>query len=90
MRAEVTRQAVLKRPVWTYLVLAYGFSWLVWVPRVLLCRIGRSAFPVLAVTVGAYGPTLAALIVTAVIDGREGFVALLVGASGRWMSSGSR
>jgi membrane protease YdiL (CAAX protease family) len=68
---------VARRPIGSFLLLAYGWSWLFWVPRVLLYRREGVAFPAFALTIGAYGPTVAALLVTALVDGRHGSSALL-------------
>lgn len=51
------RARLAARPLLTYVVLAYGFSWLFWVPRLL--GMGEGIGQVLA-AVGAFGPAVAA------------------------------
>jgi uncharacterized protein len=65
------RRFVSRQPLGAFLVLAYAWSWLVWVPGVLLYRSD------LALAIGAYGPTVAALVVTVLIEGGQGARALL-------------
>src|SRR6476620_4786569 len=65
-----------------YVVIAYGLSWGYWVPLVVTRHLvtvggGTTQFP------GLLGPMLAALLVTAVSDGRAG-VRELVGRMFRW------
>jgi membrane protease YdiL (CAAX protease family) len=67
---------ISSRPISSFLLVAYTWSWLAWVPSVLLYR-RTGAFSLLALTIVAYGPTVAALIVTAVVDGRRGTGTLL-------------
>lgn len=62
-----------------FFALAFGISWLVWIPAALAAR-QDAAFPLspeLAGLVGAFGPTLAALVVTGLTRGRRGLRALL-------------
>src|SRR5258708_1932737 len=67
---------ISSRPISSFLLVAYTWSWLVWVPSGLLYRRTGAVSP-LALASGAYGPTVAALIVTAVVDGHRGTGALL-------------
>jgi hypothetical protein len=67
---------VSSRPIGAFLVVAYAWSWFVWIPSVWFYR-RTGAFSLPALTIGAYGPTVAALIVTGVLDGRRGTGALL-------------
>ena len=74
--------ALMKRnPLLSFCLLAFGISWLVWVPGVLVyLRLKPEGFPtwmLLLAMLGAYGPTFAALIVSAVMDGSQGVNNLL-------------
>jgi membrane protease YdiL (CAAX protease family) len=58
-----------------FFALAFGFTWIVWVPQALASH-GYLSFTIdaaLAGLFGAFGPCLAALITTALYDGRAGF-----------------
>src|SRR5215470_16526283 len=68
---QMVRRLVSRQPLWAFLVLAYAWSWLVWVPGVLRDRSD------LAMAIGAYGPTVAALVVTFLTEGGQGARALL-------------
>jgi hypothetical protein len=62
-----------------FFLLAFGFSWAVWLPAAAASR-GLLAWEVpswLGVLLGSFGPTLAALPVTAVTAGRAGLRGLL-------------
>lgn len=62
----------------TFFVLAFGISWAVWVPSA-LASYGFLSFhidPILSGGLGAIGPSLAALITTAIFEGRSGFSSL--------------
>lgn len=67
---------ISSRPISSFLLVTYAWSWLVWIPSVLLYR-RTGGFSLPALIIGAYGPTVAALIVTAVVDGHRGTSALL-------------
>ncbi len=62
---------------WTYTLLAYGFSWLIWSPAVLAnARIITAPLPVelltaLVIMLGAFGPLIAALVMTRHEGGRR-------------------
>ncbi len=64
-------------PVWlpliAFIALAYGISWLIWMP-LWLPAFGVQGLPVLPFNhaMGAFGPLLAALVVTAYFDGWSG------------------
>ena len=63
-------------PVIAFMILAYGMSWLIWLPVVTVFARSRDAelspgLLILGLT-GAYGPTAAALILIAMADGRRG------------------
>ena len=68
---------ISRRPISSFLFLAYAWSWLFWIPGVLLYRRAGVAFPPWTLTIGAYGPTVAALLVTVLADGGQGSKALL-------------
>lgn len=80
---RTVRGAVSRHPLAAFFALAYGLSWLVWLPYVLSQNglgVLPIAYPVLlgntqlaGVLPGAYlGPVTAAIIVTAVTEGRDG------------------
>src|SRR5205085_9485088 len=72
------RRFVSRQPIGTFLCLAYLWSWLFWVPSVLLYRrAGVAAVPIWALTIGSYGPTVAALLVALLVEGKQGTRALL-------------
>jgi membrane protease YdiL (CAAX protease family) len=61
-----------------YFVLAFGLAWLIWSPAV-LATLGLISTPLpldaltaLLISLGAFGPLVAALVVTARADGRSG------------------
>lgn len=75
------KSLIQKYPVHAYFVLAYLISWLVWLPMILLYLQNRPApipltylFPA---AIGVYGPTLAAILTTALVEGQPGLRALL-------------
>ena len=77
------RAAVARRPLTAFFALAFGLSWLAWIPY-LLSSHGLGVLPfsfpaalgtsqLLGVLPGAYlGPVTAALVVTALVEGRSG------------------
>ena len=66
---------VRRYPLLTFFALAYALSWTYWIP---LALSGARVAPGSSVThfPGLLGPAISAFIVTAVIDGRSGVVAL--------------
>ncbi|HET7270746.1 MAG TPA: type II CAAX endopeptidase family protein [Rubrobacter sp.] len=66
-----------------YFVLAFAFTWVLWVPAALEARGLISPLPVPATFLGAFGPLLAAVVVTAQEGGRAGLRSLL-GRVVRW------
>ena len=60
-----------------YFVLAFAFTWAFWVPAALEARGLISSLPVPATFLGALGPLLAAVVVTAQEGGRAGLHSLL-------------
>jgi membrane protease YdiL (CAAX protease family) len=70
MRYVVAR-FVSRHSLATFLFIAYGWSWTVWFPGVLRYRSS------LAMAIGAFGPTVAAIVVTALSHGHSGVGALL-------------
>jgi membrane protease YdiL (CAAX protease family) len=61
----------------TYFVLAFAFTWALWVPAALEARGLISPLPVPATFLGAFGPLAAAMVVTALESGRAGLRSLL-------------
>ena len=75
------------RNLLAFLGLAFGFSWLLWAPRVLAAQ-GVAGVPT-PPNVGAFGPTLAGFAMAFLTRGRDGVVALAkravdVGFRARW------
>jgi membrane protease YdiL (CAAX protease family) len=60
-----------------YFVLAFAFTWLFWVPAALEAQGLISQLPVPATFLGAFGPLVAAVVVTAQEGGRAGLRSLL-------------
>jgi membrane protease YdiL (CAAX protease family) len=60
-----------------YFMLAFAFTWALWVPAVLEARGLISPLPVPATFFGAFGPLLAAVVVTIQESGRAGLRSLL-------------
>jgi membrane protease YdiL (CAAX protease family) len=66
-----------RHPLWTYLVIAYVFSWALWSVLLVTTPPGAMqagispAFFVLA-ALGGIGPSVAGIATTAIVDGREG------------------
>ena len=60
-----------------YFVLAFAFTWALWVPAALEARGLISPLPVPATFLGAFGPMVAAIVVTALEGGRAGLRSLL-------------
>ena len=66
-----------------YFVLTFAFTWALWVPATLEARGLISPLPVPATFLGAFGPLVAAVVVTALEGGRAGLRSLL-GRVARW------
>ncbi len=66
-----------------YFVLAFAFTWALWVPAALEARDLISSLPVPATFLGAFGPLFAAVMVTAMEGGQAGLRSLL-GRVVRW------
>ena len=66
-----------RHPLWAYLIVAYVFSWALWSVLVVTTPPGAMqegispAFFVLA-ALGGIGPSLAGIVTTAIVDGKEG------------------
>ena len=60
-----------------YFVLAFVFTWALWVPAALEARGLIPSLPVPATFLGAFGPMVAAIVVTALDGGRAGLRSLL-------------
>ena len=75
-------------PIWAYLVVAYVFSWALWSVLVVTTPPGAMqegispTFIVLAM-LGGIGPSLAGIVTTAIVDGKDGLRDLFA-RSGRW------
>ena len=85
LQPDAPRQGLLaRRPLFSFFVMAYAFSWLVWSPWVLgqdgagllPIKIGQASGLLLAAGILA-GPTLSAFIMTATTEGRAGVRRLL-------------
>lgn len=77
---------ISEHPLAAFSVLAYSWSWLIWTPIVLLLQQAQTAsgsgivasaiaipwWATLGALIGGYGPTIAALILTALTAGRSG------------------
>jgi membrane protease YdiL (CAAX protease family) len=61
----------------TYFVLAFALTWALWVPAALEARALIPPLPVPATFLGAFGPLVAAVVVTALESGRAGLRSLL-------------
>jgi uncharacterized protein len=81
------RSLAERYPATAFVALAYGLTWALWVPGVLLFRAQPAPtiepIPLLLVLLGAYGPTAAAFILTGLSSGRAG-VRELAGRYLRW------
>ena len=70
-----------KRNVWLFFVITFAFSWLVWLPYVLsgfnVIELSETvnSLMTLAVVIGAFGPMIAALILTGAKEGKQGIKA---------------
>lgn len=72
----VLRSAIAARPVAAFIILATGFSWLAWLPLLLVDAGLIGSAPAELHLVGSVGPAVAALIVVAARHGRRGLSAL--------------
>lgn len=75
------RQFLQRHPLVCYFVMAYGFSWLAWLPYI-LSQTGLGVLPIqlsqLAILPGAYlGPLLSGFLMTAATEGKPGVYRLL-------------
>ena len=64
-------------PVASFFVLAYAISWILWVPLILYMKFVLPAdqdpgWLMLPMTVGLYAPTIAAIIMTRILEGKPG------------------
>ena len=68
--------------VWIFLLVAYGFSWLFWIPTALIAQgiwqasEGLQAFFEGSYNPGPWGPLVAAIVVTFIYQGGAGVKAL--------------
>lgn len=70
------RRLVARRPVTAYLVLACAASWAWWVPMALTGAVSRPGTGWPTHLPGLLGPALAAVAVTALVDGKPGLADL--------------
>ncbi len=73
------RQVVRQHPLLFFFVMAYAFSWVFFIPLVLSfwgTLPGDSTFRLVMHTLGIYGPTFAALIMTSIAEGKAGMLSL--------------
>lgn len=72
------QHAAQRRPVLWFVLFALGWSWLWWIPFALILQ-GQapSTIALLAIFIGAFGPTIAAILLTWMHDGSDGVRALL-------------
>src|SRR3954469_19822229 len=71
-------QGLLARhPLVFYFIIAYAFSWLVWMPLVLSEDGAGLLSASVAIAIASFGPFLAAFIMTGITEGREGIGRLL-------------
>ncbi len=71
-----------RHPLASFFIMAYGISWMLWVPLLMLSQDGLGLLPlrvpaVPLVIVGGFGPTLTALIMTGMLEGGPGVRLLL-------------
>lgn len=74
------KRLLVAYPLYSFLLLAFGIAWIAWVPAAVLGSMDprwQLADPVFALSLFACGPTFAGLILTGVLEGRSGVVALL-------------
>ncbi len=80
-RGSGMRSAVAQHPLAAYLVVAFGFSWLIEVPVALAAQGIVAPLPQLVVAVAivaaTFGPAVSAFTVTALVEGKTGVIALL-------------
>jgi len=72
----------VKRKVWLFFLVAFGWSWLFWIPVALIARgltvpAGLDSFLNSPYNPAAWGPLIAAFLVTFLEDGKEGAKKLL-------------
>ncbi|MFO7928671.1 MAG: type II CAAX endopeptidase family protein [Candidatus Humimicrobiaceae bacterium] len=64
---------------WKYILVAFGFSWIIWLPGILASK-GFFQLPIsytLLTGIGAFGPLVAAFLLTSVKYGKKGIIELL-------------
>jgi membrane protease YdiL (CAAX protease family) len=67
------------RNLWLFFLLAFGISWVVWIPAALASHgfLSLQLSPVFTGLLGAFGPSLAAIILTGVFQGKAGLRSLI-------------
>jgi membrane protease YdiL (CAAX protease family) len=78
----MTQESGINKRLWLFFLLAYSFSWLFWTPQALAANgiaipAGVSAFLSGPFNPGAFGPLVAALVLTFLDEGRKGVIGLL-------------
>ena len=67
--------------VWVFMLLAFGFSWLIWIPEALIANhiwiAPEGVKSILALNLGAWGPLFAAIVATFIYQGGAGVGDLL-------------
>lgn len=75
------RGVAMRHPLFSYFVVAFGFSWLIEVPVALAAQRAIAPFPApvvaIAIIAATFGPMLGAFVVTALIEGWTGVAGLL-------------
>jgi hypothetical protein len=71
-----------RHPLVAFYALAYGFSWLIWTPFLVLSQNGLGVLSIkapatLLAVLGGFSPTLAAIIMIALTEGKPGVSRLL-------------
>jgi uncharacterized protein len=84
--APLAGRAIRLDPLWTFVLLACGISWLTWMPLVLAGANGTAGALRYLHLLGAWGPALAAMITAWLFGGRSELVGLLRLAT-RWRVS---
>ncbi len=80
--AFMVQESGINKRLWLFFLLAYSFSWLFWTPQALAANgiaipAGVSAFLSGPFNLGAFGPLVAALVLTFLDEGRKGVIGLL-------------
>lgn len=71
------KSLLVRLPVTSFTLLAFGLSWLVWIPLLGADLESLGPLYLVVLLLGGFGPTVSALILTGVLEGREGVGNLL-------------